>query len=427
MRLLLPVLLIAGSAHGQGWDITQIAPIPEPVSNNAVCEGFTSASNFIYSFGGIDTTKSHDGIHLRSFRMNLATEVWETIPDLPDTMGKIAAAASRIGDIIYIIGGYHVFPNGNEVSSNKVHRYSISQNQFLADGAEIPIAIDDHAQAVWRDSLIYVVTGWSNTHNVTDVQIYNPTLDVWSVGTSVPSSGNYTVFGASGIFLEDTIYYYGGAANGSNFPAQRHVRTGIINPSNPSEISWSTDFFSLDIKGYRTAACRTPVSINFIGGSDVSYNYDGIAYNGTGGVPPSNRNLIFQPEVFDWFNDQNSSLPMDLRGIAEINLETKYLIGGMTDGQQVTDQVLKLDWIQLTWESVPELSKLVSIFPNPTSESVQISSELNFSGWDLTDTRGRVLLSGKSTNIDIPTHYSAILMLIVHSERGPIHKKIIKL
>lgn len=426
MKLLVALLLISGSAFSQGWITSQVTQIPEPVSNNAVCEGFSSAGNFIYSFGGIDTTKSHSGIHLRSYRMNVDTHVWEPIPDLPDTMGKIAAAASRIGDIVYIIGGYHVFANGNEVSSNKVHRYSISQNQFLSDGAEIPIPIDDHVQAVWRDSLIYVVTGWSNTHNITDVQIYDPTLDTWSVGTSVPSSGNYAVFGASGIFLEDTIYYYGGAANGANFPSQRHVRTGVVNPTDPTNISWSTDFFSLDIKGYRTAACETPVSINFIGGSDISYNYDGIAYNGTGGVPPTNRNLIFQPPVFDWFNGQIDDLPMDLRGIAEIDLETKYIVGGMLANQQVTDQVLKMEYEQVIWESVEESQRRISIFPNPATDQITIESEIDFDGWRLVDVSGKVLSSGKTRTVNVENQLPGVLLLSVFSQQGPIQKLIIK-
>ena len=43
----------------------------------------------------------------------------------------------------------------------------------MPDGADIPKAIDDQVQAVWQDSLIYVITGWSNTTNVVDVQASN--------------------------------------------------------------------------------------------------------------------------------------------------------------------------------------------------------------------------------------------------------------
>ena len=114
----------------------------------------------------------------------------------PDTLGKVAAGASRVGNIIYIFGGYHVLANGDEISSNKVHRFDVSQNQFISDGAPIPIPIDDHVQAVWKDSLIFVVTGWSNSQNVANVQIYNPSTDTWLAGTSVPNTSHDKVFGA---------------------------------------------------------------------------------------------------------------------------------------------------------------------------------------------------------------------------------------
>ena len=79
--------------------------LPEPVSNNAVCEGFVNDTAYVYSFAGIDFSKKYSGIHLRAFRFNTITGKSERIADLPDTLGKVAAAASRIGNIIYITGG----------------------------------------------------------------------------------------------------------------------------------------------------------------------------------------------------------------------------------------------------------------------------------------------------------------------------------
>lgn len=432
MRLALLFILLSASSFAQSWDITQVAPIPEPVSNNAVCEAFTPAGNFIYSFGGIDTTKSHDGIHLRSYRMNVDTEVWEIIPSLPDTMGKIAAAATRIEDVIYIIGGYHVFPNGHEVSSNKVHRYSVSLNQYLTDGAEIPVPIDDQVQAVWRDSLIYVITGWSNNGNVTDVQIYDVYNDEWSVGTSVPTSGNYRVFGASGTIVGDTIYYFGGAASGSNFPAQRHIRKGVIDPGNPTQINWSTDFFDIDIKGYRTAACVSPLGhIHWLGGSDITYNYNGVAYNGSGGVPTNGQNLFFKPESEFWGVESGLNLPMDLRGVCELSDSIKYLIGGMIDPQQVTDQVVKLSWINTGWNSIPEHSKDLQVYPNPTLGSVQLVADQPIISWQLCDPSGKIVqhkMAANSTTemIDLSNHGKGFYILQASSERRTYQSVIIK-
>jgi len=162
---------------GAQISVEEVGTLPEAVANNAVCEGFIGDKAYLFSFGGIDTSKQHGGIHLKSFRYNIETGESIQLADLPDDMGKIAAGASRIGNIIYIAGGYHVFPNGSEVSSDKMHRYDIANNVFLSDGAPIPIPIDDQVQAVWRDSLIFIATGWSNSGNVPNVQIYNPTED----------------------------------------------------------------------------------------------------------------------------------------------------------------------------------------------------------------------------------------------------------
>ena len=210
-------------------------PLPFKISNNTVTGGILNGVPHVYSFCGIDSTKVYTGINLKAFRYNTATQIWDTIPDVPDTKGKIAAGASCIDSIIYIIGGYHVDRFGGEVSSNKIHRYNINTNTYLTDGTNIPVATDDHVQAVWNDSLIYVITGWSNSGNIPNVQIYNPKIDSWITGAPVPNSHIYKSFGASGTILGNTIYYYGGATSASGFGIQNILRVGEINPTNGVE------------------------------------------------------------------------------------------------------------------------------------------------------------------------------------------------
>ena len=67
------VLLVPFLSVGQNWAVTEVAGLPEPVSNNAVCEGFSSEGSFIYSFSGIDSTLLSSGIHLKSWRVNTST------------------------------------------------------------------------------------------------------------------------------------------------------------------------------------------------------------------------------------------------------------------------------------------------------------------------------------------------------------------
>ena len=412
--------------------LTAVGTLPEAVSNNALCEGYVNNVPYLFSFGGIDSTKKYSGIHLRSFRYNLRTGESSRIPDLPDTRGKIASAASSLGDIIYIMGGYHVFSNGSERSSCKVHRYDTANNVFLADGKDIPKAIDDHVQVVWRDSLIFLITGWSNTANVPNVQIYNPSTDTWLTGTSVPNNHDYKSFGASGAILKDTIYYFGGAKSVGNFSIQNQLRKGIIDPNDPTNISWSVSTPEPITNGYRMASTVVGHEVHWIGGSQQTYNYDGIAYNGSGGVAPSNRDLFFKNG--HWNTNIVHELPMDLRGIASINDSTKYLAGGMLSNQRVTNKVYKLVWpidlVDATY-SPPKLD-CYKIYPNPSVDKIIIENNIctinatlkiyNISGQKILE---QYLSNNKNTISTLPLP-QGIYFLSITSNKGVYTQKMIK-
>jgi hypothetical protein len=247
------LILLQYTAKAQ-FHLEPLNPLPEPLSNGAIEFGKINQDEFVYIWGSLDSTRSSSGIHQRGYKLNLNSNSWAPLPDLPDTTGKLALSASRIGDIIYVVGGYHVLSNGNEVSSNKVHRFSVSQNAFLSDASPIPVAIDDQVQTIYRDSLIYVITGWSNTGNVGDVQVYNPQTNTWNAATPVPVVGGFRAFGSSGCIVGDTIYYFGGASSsGINFPASNRLCKGYINPENPLEIAWESSIPDSNLRRYRSA------------------------------------------------------------------------------------------------------------------------------------------------------------------------------
>lgn len=362
-------------SNAQTWAWETLTPMPERVSNNAVTQATVNGVPYVYSFGGIDSTKIYSGIHLKGFRYNTQTNQWNETPPMPDNTnqgGKIAAGANTVKNKIYIIGGYHVFANGNERSSELVHVYDPETNVFLEDGAIIPRSIDDHVQAAWRDSLIFVVTGWSNTTNYPDVQIYNPVLDEWTLGTFTPNSIQYKVFGASGTIIGDTLYYAGGARFGSNFPLTSFLRKGYINPNDPTDITWSNESADLS-KGYRMAAIAYRDNALWIGGSITSYNYNGIAYNGSGGVAAEGRIITYQPSNGQLTETSNVISPiMDLRGIAQIAPNQFIIVGGMVKDQTVTNQTLLIT--DTDFVGIAEESSLleVQVFPNPISDFFRI-------------------------------------------------------
>lgn len=380
MRFICSLLVLLFSLNicfAQTWE--ELSSMPEPVANNAVTTAQVNGETYVYSFAGIDATKSCDGDHLRSFRYHVNSDTWEAIPDIPDAVGgKIATGASTVKNKIYVTGGYHLAPNCAETSSPKIHIFNPETNEWEADGANMPIAIDDQVQAVYRDSLIVMVTGWSNTTNVTTVQIYNPEIDEWQVGTAVPNQSEYRVFGASGTIIGDTLYYAGGARIGSSFPPSNTLRKGYINPEDPSEITWSIEN-NTEARGYRMGASDFQDRAVWFGGSDVTYNFDGIAYNGSGGVAPLDRISFYNPVTgkIDQFTGWMPLL-MDLRGVAKISDNQFILTGGMLENQEVSDKTFLLTLDELS--SIPNSSNTsrIAVYPNPTASSFSIQQEGEF-------------------------------------------------
>ena len=90
------------------------------------------SEKFVFSFGGIDSTLTYTGVHNKAWKYNVGSDTWESIADLPDNEATIASSASYVNGKIYIMGGYTIEANGNEVSSNKVLIYDVQNDTYLA-------------------------------------------------------------------------------------------------------------------------------------------------------------------------------------------------------------------------------------------------------------------------------------------------------
>lgn len=316
-----------------------LTDLPEPVTNNAVSEAIVNGNQYLYTFGGLDSSKSFSGIHQRSYRLNTSNGEWQALENLPDSLGKIAMSASRIGDVIYIMGGYHVYEDGSEKSSDKVHRYSVSKNKYLEDGQSIPTPIDDQVQFTYKNRYVFLITGWSDSTNVSLTQIYDSKNNTWLAGTSPPEDEDYQSFGASGTVIGNTIYYYGGANSNreKKFSGQSVLRKGIIE-NDDFEISWSKEANDGLPVLYRSAAVTLNEKIIFLGGSNHTYNYDGVAYADGSPVSPSQVKLSVDSSSED-ISISTAHLPMDLRNAVQLDEEVIF-VGGMQEGQRVSEKVV---------------------------------------------------------------------------------------
>ncbi len=340
--------------------------MPESVSNKAVCGGVFGSNRYVYLFGGIDTSKAYAGIHSKCWRYDIEADLWELLPNLPDSTHRIAASANYLNGIIYIVGGYEVLPSGNEISLNFAHRFDCESNQFLSNAAPLPKAIDDHVHCLWRDSVLLITTGWSNTGNMALVQMYNPTTDHWTAQNQIWNFSRYSSFGASGIIVGDTLFYLGGAASNFGFPIQPILRKGAIGKDNPLDIIWSDMDIDLGMTPYRSGAISIDGGPTWIGGSNNTYNYDGVAHDGAGGVDPSAK--ILQYMNHNLSASECSTASMDLRGLAWFPEHGElYVAGGMLENQQISDQLFRLTIGSLSAKSPDPNNDTFQVFPNPTS------------------------------------------------------------
>ena len=314
--------------------------LPELVSNNAVVALQKNGKPVLYSFFGLDSTKKQGGVHNKTFKVDLESGQSSMLQNVPDEFGRLASSASVIKNKAYIAGGYAVMPNGKEKSSSHLFVFNPEEESF-SQTSPIPIPIDDQVQGVWRDSLLYIVSGWSDSLNVNAVQIYNPFNDLWQMGTSLPDEPGAKVFGGCGLIVGDTIFVLGGATFSKFYPPSRSFYKGAIDSNDPIQIKW--------IKGndypgefrYRSGAFHAKQIIYFFGGSNETYNYNGISYAEKKPVEP-NLTLLKYTIVTGKFQivpSQNHI--MDLRNIAEIKDEF-FIVGGMNAHQQVSNRISKI-------------------------------------------------------------------------------------
>jgi len=418
--IILSILTFSFQSKAQ-FSLSPLSPLPEKMSNGGIEFARNNGVDCIYLWGALDSTASASGIMQRGYKLNLNENIWSPLPDLPDTSAKLAFSASRIGNIIYVVGGYHVVQNGNEISSNKVHRFSLSENEFVNDAAPIPTAIDDQVQLVYKDSLIYVITGWSNTFNVGNVQVYNSFNNTWTAANQLPINGNFRAFGASGCIIGDTIYYFGGATIGIDFPASNRLCKGYIHPENPLQIDWTSSIPDASLRRYRTACIAANQLPHWVGGSSVSYNYDGIAYNGSGPVSPSGTILQWNYHDFDVveFDD----LPMDIRALAQVNDSTWIIAGGLTAGPLVSEMVWLLRYS--TPMKIKELQQSLRVFPVPAHSKLNIELEKKVINLEILDKQLKVVLTVKNTQtnsfaIDISSLNAGFYWLKLEYSKGEI-------
>ncbi|MDT8370274.1 MAG: serine hydrolase, partial [Longimicrobiales bacterium] len=336
-------LLVQVGTVPSAWE--EAPPLPRPVSNNAVAAVEVDGVVSLFSFLGLDERKGRDSEVRWTFRLDLGDSAWTEGPPVPGP-GRLAASAQGLGGRVYLFGGYTVEADGSEWSVPDVDIFDPATGAW-SSGAPIPVPVDDAVSGVWRDSLIYLVSGWHDTGNELLVQLYDPGADRWLQATPIAGPA---VFGHTGALTRDALVYLDGVRvrprsetppGQSRYELQPSSWLGAIDPDDPLRIKWSALPPHPGPPLYRAASVAVGSRVFFFGGTDNAYNYDGLGYDGRPATPADGA-FAWDLEAERWTEAPAPAVPtMDHRGALRAGGYI-WIIGGMESGQRVTDRVQRV-------------------------------------------------------------------------------------
>jgi hypothetical protein len=202
----------------------------------------------------------------------------------------------------------------------------------------MPVPIDDAVSGVYRDSLVYLVSGWSDTNSVATVQLYDVVRDEWHVATPFPGR---PVFGHAGAISGKNIAVIDGAAKQPGrvkYGIVQQTWIGTIDAADPTRISWRRGPARVGPALYRAAAGPCGDAVLFAGGTNNPYNFDGVGYDGRVSLP-SAKWWRFDVSGRRWTRLADDSVAtMDHRALAMVGDEA-WIVGGMREGPQVTEAI----------------------------------------------------------------------------------------
>lgn len=339
------VLLVAVAELLFGVPLPKYEPLPAPLCNNAVASVKTRGSLLLFSLMGMGPKKTWDATSNAAYSLDTDTGKWAEVHAVPGTIGRLAAAAAGAREHIFLFGGYVVDGQGGETTLPDVNVYEpLTDRWFRAE--DMPTPVDDSVAGVYRDRYVFLVSGWSKTDAVRDVQVYDAQKNIWSKATPIPGT---PVFGHAGALVGDTIVYIDGAYKNPAGEKPKYVATdecwiGKIDHHDLRKIQWSKLPSHPGSARYRIAAggSEKDQKVYFSGGTDNPYNYSGVGYNGQP-AEPSSVTFAFNLRTGKWeiLNLNTPDPTMDHRGLLVIQ-EGLVIPGGMQKGQQVTSKVAVL-------------------------------------------------------------------------------------
>jgi N-acetylneuraminic acid mutarotase len=317
-------------------------PLPVAVSNNAVASVKSRGRWLLFSFMGIGPKRTWDAITNAAYSLDTSTGKWLQVRPVPGTAGRIAAVAASAREQVFLFGGYVVDAQAGEITVPDLNVYETVTDRWYR-GADLPVPVDDSIVGVYRDRYIYLVSGWSNSNAVKNVQVYDALKDKWQQATPIVGT---PVFGHAGALVGDTIIYVDGAHRNPSGDRPPYVASdecwiGKIDHHDPTKIEWSKLPNHPGSARFRIAAggSEKDQMVYFSGGTGNPHSFNGIGYDGQPSEPsPTTFAFNIRASRWETINENTPNPTMDHHGLL-VSPHGLVIIGGMEKGQQVTSRV----------------------------------------------------------------------------------------
>jgi len=211
---------------------TAIASLPQVLCGPATAVG-TDGS--IYTFGGRDVNAGYLG---NSYKYNVATNTWASIAPLPVVRWEARALTASDGRII-VFGGWNPFLN-NPAVGTEVQIYTPATNTWSM-GAAMPVGLFGSAAGVDAAGLMHVYGGISNSSNTyppsTVHLVYNVAANSWATAPATPTPARAYTTGLVG--SDGNLYLFGGDNDIPFGTAGTYYNQ--VDSYNPTTATWSSE------------------------------------------------------------------------------------------------------------------------------------------------------------------------------------------